>query len=173
MHETSPNPESHNSQNHPQKSLQESVSYWLKTVALFIGQTLLIILGLLNITLSLYEQFEGDFSFLEISTLEFVFYLAFFWLCQRHYHLCRTANLNLRSTLYRPLRNMGWIIFLLFLFYMGYAITLDNIENIDYRFQNLEQLASMAIILSCIYWASPKLENMGIDSAKVAAKENE
>jgi hypothetical protein len=143
---------------------KKGVWYWLKTSVLFVGRGVLFVLGVLFLALIVMGQFEFNFSFWEVSTFEVVFWFVFISVSIRHYHRCRLANLKIFSIIYRPVRNLGWIFFIALAVLGGAVITNDDfaqelfVPHLTPSALLLDELITAALVLACIFWASPNVE---------------
>jgi len=142
---------------------KKGVWYWLKTSVLFVARGVLFVLGMLSLVTVVKGQFENSLSFWEISTLEVLFWFVFCFISIRHYRRCRSANLKVPSIIYKPVRNLGWVTFVLLAVVSGMYVV-DPDFNFDppslSPFANLVgELASSAIVLACVYWASPSVKD--------------
>jgi len=142
---------------------KKGVWYWLKTSVLFVARGVLFVLGMLSLVTVVEGQFENNLSFWEISTFEVLFWFVFCFISIRHYRRCRLANLKIPSIIYKPVRNLGWVAFVL-LAVVGGMLVIDPDLNFDQPslspLDNLVgELASSVIVLACIYWASPSVKD--------------
>lgn len=126
-----------------------------KRILLFIGRSILVVLGILQIAGTLIITFEESLSFLEISTLEMIFFVALFFLVKNYIDASKRHNLDWKMALYRPLRNLGW--------YMMVGITLVIFESVttgklDLSMEdaNAWQIIDYIIVMFCIHLATPK-----------------
>lgn len=131
----------------------------IKKISLKIGRGLLVFFGVISFIGLLFGQFEESLTISEISILEFIFWGLLISLCWHHYLLCNAVNMDLKTTFYLPLRNIGWIFLVELLVLIGILIFLNNkIVIFYYKNENIYQIIQMAIFLLCIYFASPKQE---------------
>ena len=135
---------------------------WLAVILLFVGRGTLFVIGTAVLIFQFYLMFEEDFSFWEISAVEVIFVVVFYYVCARHLRRCRLVGLGLVATLYRPVKNVAWsilasMVILAFGLIVGSDISVPDysISASDQAFSNL---LGMSIVLACIYWASPSVD---------------
>lgn len=137
----------------------------LKSTLLLLFRSSLLFLGLGIFILIFYLQFEGDFSFLEISFVELCSWGVFFYLFLRHYLLCRDAQLGRIWSLYLLFKNVGWLmafivtIVVVGLFYSSdpSAISYES-DSILYQYEHLIDVVCMVILFLCVYFSAPEIE---------------
>jgi len=129
----------------------------LKKIGLNIGRGFLLFFGVIYLALMLYGQFEEGVSLAELSILELIFWGLMIAISWRHYLLCKAVNMNIKSALYSPLRNIGWLLLAELLLMIGLALLFKNKWTLhNYSNENLYQFFDMAILLICICFAAPK-----------------
>jgi len=134
--------------------------YWAKATLLFIGQSLLLCLGLASLIFAFVDFFEGSFSFSEVSTLEILFSLVLISLVGRHVTSSKAVGLKWTSVVYRPLRNIGWFGLagsLLAVFLILNEVDIEKLSMFAAKNTNRMQWLDLILIQLCFYWAAPKL----------------
>jgi len=134
--------------------------YWAKATLLFIGQSLLLCLGLASLIFAFVDFFEGSFSFSELSTLEIIFSLILISLVSRHITASKAVGLKWTSVVYRPLRSIGWFglcytVFILLLALKG--VNVDELSVFAAKNANRMQWLDLILIQLGFYWAAPKV----------------
>lgn len=143
----------------------------VKSISLLFGKGFLSVCGVLAVVQIFYSQFEGQFSFSEISITELLFWTGFISLCHRHYRHCRVQNMKIIPTIYPPLRNIGWLYFvyygssfLLLIFFAVFASgSYDKTGNFANPAENIFQLIVFASVLFAIYRALPKQKKESVE----------
>lgn len=133
--------------------------YRAKATLRFIGQSLLLCVGLASLAFTFVEFFEGTFTFSELSLLEIVFSLLLFSLISRHLTASRAVQLKWTGVIYRPLRNIAWVnlvLLCLAIFFILKGADVDELNQFMAKNSNPLQRLDLIIILFCFYWAAPK-----------------
>lgn len=141
--------------NHP-----AGLKYWAKATLLFLGQSLLLCVGLASLAFTFVDFFEGSLTLSELSLLEIVFSLLMFALISRHLTASKSAQLKWTSVIYRPLRNIGWVnlaLLCLAMFFILKGAEIDELNQFFAKNSNRLQQLDLIVILFCVYWAAPKL----------------
>ena len=134
--------------------------YWAKATLLFLGQSLLLCVGLASLVYTFVDFFEGNLTFSELSLLEIVFSLVFLSLISRHLTASKAVQLKWISVIYRPLRNIGWVnlaLLCLAIFFILKGAEVDEINQFLAKNGNRLQRLDLIFLLFCFYWAAPKL----------------
>lgn len=127
----------------------------IKTILLFIGRCILVLLGFLVLIIMIIDIFEGEFSFLEISFIEIFFVFVLFFVVKNYLYMAKRHNLDWRQTFYRPLRNLGWYGMMALVLTILALISDDGISS-SMEYENISQIIDYIIISLCIYFATPK-----------------
>jgi len=127
----------------------------VKAVFSFIGKSILILFGILEIVGIIWGAFEQSLSFLEISTLEMLFFVIFFFLVKQYVVAIEEYKLPWRSALYRPLRNLGWFGLISTLPFFFILIQQENF-NFFFKYEKALQFTDYIGVAICIYLAIPK-----------------
>lgn len=134
----------------------------VKTAFSFIGKSILILFGLLEIVSVVWEAFEESISFLEISTMELIFFVVFFFLVKRYVESVGQSKLSWWKRLYPPLRNIGWFSILTTIPLIFILIQQESF-NFIFKYEKLLQIFTYIGVAVCIYMATPK-EKQGTES---------
>ena len=134
--------------------------YWAKATLLFLGQSLLLCIGLASLVFTFVDFFEGNLTFAELSLLEILFTFVLFSLIGRHLTASKTAQLKWTSIIYRPLRNIAWVNLALLcvaLFFILQDADIDALNLFMAKNGNRLQRLDLILLLFCFYCAAPKL----------------
>ncbi|MCK4794538.1 MAG: hypothetical protein KAV87_62995 [Desulfobacteraceae bacterium] len=126
----------------------------VKAVFSFIGKSMLVLFGVLEIIGVIWDTFEQSISFLEISTLEMFFFVIFFFLVKRYVDAIGECKMPWRKALYRPLRNLGWFGLISTLPILFILIQQENF-NFFFEYEKLLQLIDYTGVAICLYLAAP------------------
>ena len=139
-----------------------------KTVALFIGRTILVLLGVTFITEIIYGLFEGDLSLAELSLLEFAFIAACFYRVRRYLHHSNLTKKGFFIMIFLPLKHFGWypliiIAASLILYLTGTVSEHDLMFNSLSPYEHRIQLFEMGLFLIIIHLVTPKILSEEVD----------
>lgn len=137
----------------------KGVKHWAKATVLFLGQSLLLCIGLASLVYTFVDFFEGSFTFSELSLLEIVFSLLLLSLISRHLTASKAAQLKWTSVIYRPLRNIGWVnlaLLCLAIFFLLKGAEIDELNQFMAKNSNRMQWLDLIVLQLCFYWAAPK-----------------
>ena len=136
-------------------TLPKSPGGIVKTVFSFIGKSILVLFAVLEIVGLVWGAFEESISFLEISTLEMLFVVVFFFLVKRYIVTVGQSKLSWRKRLYPPLRNIGWFSIFTTIPLVFILIQQESF-NFIFKYENLMQIFTSIGVAICIYMATPK-----------------
>jgi len=143
----------------------------IKTVFSFIGKSILILFGALEVVSLIWGMFEQSISFLEISTMEMFFFVVFFFLVKRHVDAIGKCKMPWKQALYRPLRNLGWFGALTTMLIIFILIQQESL-NFFFKYEKLLQLIDYIGVAIFLYLAAPmETTNNELDADKDAAVE--
>jgi len=134
-------------------TLPKSPGGIVKTVFSFIGKSILVLFAVLMIVVVVLMAFEESISFLEISTMEMLFVVVFFFLVKRYIDNVGQSKLSWRKRLYLPLRNIGWFSILTII---PLVFILIKQESLIFKYENLIQIFTYIGVAICIYMAASK-----------------
>ncbi len=132
----------------------------LRLSLLFLGRSILAILGASSIIVTFVDMFEGTLSITELSNLELIFSAIFCLLLYRHGKISIILGLKWFRVLYLPLRNCGWMVVLMLSGMLFLILQGDSLEHINTEISSeaiMDQLFGFGLILFCIYIATPRI----------------
>ena len=128
----------------------------LRITFLFVGRAILVLFGLLGVVFFFWDAFEQSISFLEISTMEMMFFVVFFILIKNHIEKSSMYKMPWKTALYLPLRNIGWFSLLSIIPIIFLIMQSERGNNIISEYEHILQLIKFIVIAFCIYMATPK-----------------
>jgi hypothetical protein len=136
-----------------------AVKAFIKKALFYLGRSILVILGVVQIVFVLKLTFEQSLSFIEISTLEMIFFVVLFFLVRNYYAKSISNRRGWKEILYVIVSSMGWLLLAFtFIFILVSKIMADSVEwlNFDPLQNNTSQMIVYIAMHVTIYLVTPK-----------------
>ena len=144
------------------KDIFSAIQAFTKKALLNTGRSILVILGIVQIVSVVWEAFEKSLSFLEISTLEIIFFVVLFFMVKKYYERSINNRLEWKRMLYVIVSSMGWLLLAIILIVIFAAIVMANVtewsdfNNFILAHDKAIQIVEYIAVLVTIHLITPK-----------------